>query len=93
MALFGLAKTITILTRQNGKQNEFILDWDDLNEAKGVYQPIATLIDQDTKEADGTVITLSILKRVSPFDFNGLADSLSRIFIFDENFGPTSIVL
>jgi uncharacterized protein (TIGR02391 family) len=86
LALFGLAKTITILTIQNGKQNEFVLDWDDLNIAQGKYQPKATQIDQDTNEADGTVITLENLKRESPFDFSGLADSLSRIFIFDENF-------
>lgn len=86
LALFGLAKTITILTRQNGKQNEFVLDWDDLNDAQGKYQPKATQIDQNTKEADGTVITLTTLKRESKFDFSGLADSLSRIFIFDENF-------
>lgn len=86
LALFGLAKTITILTRQNGKQNEFVLDWDDLNTAQGKYLPKATQINEETKEADGTVITLTSLKRESPFDFAGLADSLSRIFIFDENF-------
>ncbi len=86
LALFGLAKTITILTKQNGKQNEFVLDWDDLNTAHGKYLPKATRINEETKEADGTVITLTNLKRGSPFDFVGLADSLSRIFIFDENF-------
>lgn len=86
LALFGLAKTITILTRQNGKQNEFVLDWDDLNIAQGTYRPQATQTNQDTKETDGTIITLTNLKRESPFDFSGLADSLSRIFIFDENF-------
>lgn len=86
LALFGLARTITILTKQNGKQNEFVLDWDDLNTAQGKYLPKATRINEETKEADGTVITLTNLKRESPFDFAGLADSLSRIFIFDENF-------
>ncbi len=86
LALFGLAKTITIQTRQNGKQNEFVLDWDKLNTAQGKYQPQATQINQDTTEADGTTITLTHLKRESAFDSSGLADSLSRIFIFDENF-------
>ncbi len=86
LALFGLAKTITILTKQNGKQNEFVLDWDDLNTAQGKYLPKATRINEEIKEADGTVITLTNLKRESPFDFAGLADSLSRIFIFDESF-------
>ena len=69
LALFGLAKTITILTKQDGKQNEFVLDWDDLNAAQGKYLPKATRINEDTKEADGTVITLTNLKRESPFDF------------------------
>lgn len=86
LALFGLAKTITILTKQNGLQNEFILDWDDLNTAQGKYLPKATCIDEKTVGADGTIITLTHLKRESPFDFSGLADSLSRIFIFDDNF-------
>ena len=86
LALFGLAKTITIQTIQDGKLNEFVLDWDDLNAAHGTYQPKATQIDQKTDGANGTVITLTNLKRESPFDFSGLADSLSRIFIFDDNF-------
>ena len=86
LALFGLAKTITVLTRQSGKLNEFILDWDDLNAAIGNYRPRVTRINEDTEEADGTVITLTGLKRKSPFDVNGLADSLSRIFIFDGSF-------
>lgn len=86
LALFGLAKTITILTRQNGKQNGFVLDWEDLNAAKGQYRPKPTRIDEATEETDGTVITLTTLKRESRFDISSLANSLSRIFIFDENF-------
>jgi uncharacterized protein (TIGR02391 family) len=86
LALFGLAKTITILTNQNGKQNELVLDWEDLNKAQEKYLPHATRIDAPTNLANGTTITLTNLKRESSFDFFGLADSLSRIFIFDESF-------
>ncbi len=86
LALFGLANTITISTIQNGKLNEFVLDWDDLMAAKGDYQPRATITNENTTKADGTVITMTGLKRITPFDFTGLADSLSRIFIFDETF-------
>jgi len=86
LALFGLAKTITILTRQAGKQNGFVLDWDDLIVAKGSYRPKPTSINTNTKDADGTVITMTGLKRKTAFDFAGLADNLSRIFIFDKNF-------
>lgn len=86
LALFGLATTITITSVQNNKQNEFVLDWDDLMKAEGVYHPRLLIADRETGESDGTTITLSGLKRKSHFDFNGLADSLSRIFIFDEDF-------
>lgn len=86
LALFGLAKTVTVLTRQAGKLNEFVLDWDDLMAAKGIYRPRATSINTATKDSDGTVITMTGLKRKTPFDFMGLADGLSRIFIFDETF-------
>lgn len=86
LALFGLATTITISTRQNGKLSEFVLDWNDLNAATGDYHPEAIRIDEDTNESDGTCIILTGLKRQSPFDINALADSLSRIFIFDDDF-------
>jgi len=86
LALFGLAKTITICTRQNKKLNEFVMDWDDLMETENSYHPEATKENIDTTEVDGTIITLTGLKRKTPFDFSGLADSLSKIFIFDDNF-------
>ena len=86
LALFGLANTITISTIQNGKLNEFVLDWDDLMAAKGSYLPRATITNEKTTKANGTIITMTGLKRKTPFDFTGLADSLSRIFIFDETF-------
>lgn len=86
LALFGLAKTITVTTKQNGKLNEFVLDWDDLMSAKGTYRPRATRVNEDIKDNDGTLITLTGLKRKSQFDFSGLADSLSRLFLFDDTF-------
>jgi len=86
LALFGLATTITVLSRQNKKLNEFVLDWNALMNAQGPYHPDVTRQDEDTEEKDGTTITLTGLKRKSAFDLMGLADSLSRIFIFDNNF-------
>jgi len=86
LALFGLAKTITVNTVQKGKLNELVLDWDDLMAAKGSYHPKATIINQDTNLTDGTVISMTGLKRKTSFDFSGLADSLSRIFLFDDTF-------
>jgi len=81
LALFGLANTITVLTRQGGKQSEFILDWDDLNAAKGNYRPLATKLNEDTEETDGTVITqtrLKILRQSSSENTSGTFVSIGR---------------
>ncbi len=86
LALFGLATRITICTCHNGKQNKFVLDWDKLNAARGQYKPDAIEIDIETDQPDGTVVSLEGLKRKSPFDAEGLADSLSRLFIVDPTF-------
>ncbi len=86
LALFGLASTITMVTRRDGKVNEFVLDWDELNAAIGAYRPRPVRVNEDTDSPDGTSITLTGLKRKSPFDAIGLADSLSRIFVFDDTF-------
>jgi len=86
LALFGLAKTITITTRQDGKRNGFVLDWDDLNNADGDYKPKATEVDQPTEEVNGTVVSLTSLKRKSVFNAAELADSLSRLFIVNDTF-------
>ena len=89
LALFGLAKTITITTRRKGKESEFELDWDSLISSSGIYKPKTILVDQSTDKKDGTVIRLSNLKRTSPFDMEGLANSLSKIFIVDDDFKIT----
>lgn len=86
LALFGLASTITITTRRNHKRNVLILDWDELNSAAGVYRPRASEVDRETDEPNGTTVALTGLKRKSPFDVEGLADSLSRLFVVDQSF-------
>lgn len=86
LALFGLASTINIVTRKNGKLNELVLDWDELNSAEGPYRPKSVRVNEDTILPNGTTITLTGLKRKSAFDTSDLADSLSRIFVFDHTF-------
>jgi len=86
LALFGVAKTITIETRKDGLLNEFILDYDVLVSSHGTYNPIATKINEPTDKSSGTSVTLTNLKRKSSFDTENLIDNLSRIFIFDDNF-------
>jgi uncharacterized protein (TIGR02391 family) len=86
LALFGLANEIIIRTIKNNTLNEFILDWEKLSQATGVYKPSATIINETITEANGTTIILQKLKRVTPFNASSLADSLSRFFIFDNDF-------
>ena len=48
LALFGLAKTITITTRREGKESKFVLDWDSLINSSGSYKPETISVDQST---------------------------------------------
>lgn len=81
-----MAKEITIDTVKDGKRNRFILDWNALLDADGVYSPRVDIADQDTKLENGTLIKLSKLKRQSSFNLESIADNLSKIFIVDDNF-------
>lgn len=86
LALFGLAKDISVDTVQDGHRNRFKLNWDSLLTAEGVYNPHSDVIDEQTKKTPGTIIQLSNLKRKSQFDIAAIADSLSKIFIVDTSF-------
>ncbi|WP_077653773.1 TIGR02391 family protein, partial [Salinivibrio kushneri] len=86
LALFGLAKTITVDTVKNGLRNRFLLKWDDLLSADGVYNPRVEKTDEKTEKEDGTTIKLSELKRKTPFDLEAIADNLSHLFIIDSSF-------
>jgi uncharacterized protein (TIGR02391 family) len=86
LALFGLANTIIIRTIKDNTLNEFVLDWEKLSQATGIYKPDATIINKSTVDDNGTTITLQKLKRATSFNALSLADSLSRFFIFDDNF-------
>ena len=86
LALFGLAKIITVDTVKDGMRNRFILDWDNLLSAEGSYNPVSELRNVKTHKKNGTTIKLSELKRKTSFDMEGLADSLSKIFIVDDSF-------
>ncbi|MCO2097517.1 TIGR02391 family protein [Pseudomonas aeruginosa] len=89
LALFGLSKHITIDTIKDGIRNRFSLDWDSLMTSEGEYPPQTEIDNEKTDRPNGTSIKLSKLKRQSAFDIEGLADSLSKIFISDKNFNIT----
>lgn len=86
LALFGLAKEISVDTIQSGLRNRFHLNWTDLLASLDVYSPKIDITDKLVKKSSRTVIQLSDLKRRSPFDLEAIADSLARIFIVDSNF-------
>ena len=86
LALFGLAKKIVLNTVKNNKQSQFELDWDKLLDSDTVYNPDSGVQNVETSAGNGTEITLRELKRKSSFSLNSIADSLSRIFIVDDNF-------
>lgn len=86
LALFGLAKKIVVDTVKDGLRNRFSLNWDDLLNASGTYNPIIEIKDAPVNKESMTRIELSDLKRKTSFDLDAIADNLSRIFIVDSKF-------
>jgi len=89
LALFGVAKAITIETVKDGLLNEFTLDYETLIHSENSYEPEINCENKKTAKSNGTKVTLKNLKRKSSFDTENLIDNFSRIFIFDENFELT----
>lgn len=89
LALFGLAKEISVETVQNELRNRFRLNWNDLLASSNTYNPKVDFTDRKVAQKSKTIIQLSDLKRRSSFDLEAIADSLSRIFIVDSNFRIT----
>jgi len=90
LALFGIGKTIKIETTSTGEPTKtcFTLDWEDiLNEPSGTYYPETKIIEKDDIKEKGTTITLSNLSRISDFNLESTAVSLSKLFnCFDVDF-------
>lgn len=86
LALFGIAKEVTIDTIKDGRRNRFVLDWDTLLSSDREYSPAIEIENQKVDKANGTTISLRKLKRKSRFDIESIADGLSRIFIVEEDF-------
>lgn len=86
LALFGLAKQISVDTIRDGKRNRFHLNWDNLLNSTDTYRPDIDILDRETTQSNRTVIQLNELKRRSSFDLDSIADSLAKIFIVDSDF-------
>ena len=93
LALFGIGRTINICsTKENSdKKTTFTLDWQEiLNESSGKYEPKYTILSKDNKLEKGTSIELTNLTRISDFDLQTTAISLSKLFnCFDNTFKVT----
>ena len=92
LSFFGIARRITITTVKDGKKNSFVMDWETImskeNNEGGIenYEPEILILDESTQEQSETIVTLQKIQRVSNFDVNVLADSISKYFILPENF-------
>lgn len=91
LSFFGIAHEIEITTRKDGKENTFLMKWDDVKHSTTKeYQPAILARDKVyTGDKHGTTFVLRGLHRGSVFDPEGLAVSLSKIFIVDDAFQVT----
>ncbi|WKZ24844.1 MAG: ATP-binding protein [Patescibacteria group bacterium] len=92
LSFFGIAHEIEIITIKDNKKNSFVMDWEAImrmeNEEGGIenYEPGILILDEDTDEDNGTIVTLRKIQRVSNFDVETLADSISKYFILPDDF-------
>lgn len=85
LSFFGVASIIEVETIRNSLKNVFKLDWEELKKSGANYKPEVISKDVSTKDQNGTKITLTKLKRKTPFDIESIAYNLSKTFsIFDE---------
>ncbi|MFA5777683.1 MAG: TIGR02391 family protein [Parcubacteria group bacterium] len=91
LAFFGIAHEIEISSKKDGKENVFLMKWEDIkNSSDKEYSP--TLIKKDERcshKEHGTMIILRKIQRESDFAPEDLSVSLSRIFILDPSFSIT----
>ena len=85
LALFGIGDTIEVVTTKDAETVIFLMNWSDLKETHGRdYKPKILRRGKSTRDS-GTIITVSALKRKSPFDVEALAGSLSKHFNLLDN--------
>ncbi|HRF28262.1 MAG TPA: TIGR02391 family protein [Candidatus Saccharibacteria bacterium] len=85
LSFFGIARTASIETVQDGKKVSFVMDLDEIHGAtSGSYQPAFEI--EDTSDKNGTRITLTKIYRKTDFEKDALIRSISNYFIFDDDF-------
>jgi hypothetical protein len=91
LSFFGIAHEIEVRTTKNYKRNSFLMKWNDIlssedRDKQKNYSPTILELDIKSKEEKGTTIILRDIQRVSDFNADSLADSLSKFFIIDPGF-------
>lgn len=86
LALFGIGDTINITTSQGGEGVSFNLDWKGILAWKGSnYEPKFDILPKG-KTSKGTTITLTNLKRKTGFPIEEYAESIAKLFHFQDKF-------
>lgn len=92
LALFGIGKAVEIITKKGGKEINFLMDWDDIMNAEGDYEPAFKINDCSTDDT-GTTIIVHELKRKTNFNQVEMAKSISKLFNFNDANFSIEIVL
>ena len=84
LSAFGAACTVTVSTTRDGRRTTFRMNIDDiLSSAKesSAYNPVVIDDNVETDDADGTVVSLTDLKRSSPVDPDSVRRGVARHFL------------
>lgn len=87
LAFFGIASHVEIITRREGKENAFRLDWAAIKRSGSEYNaPVHKHNDECSENQSGTTIVLTQIRRKTSFQPKDLAGSLARTFaVFNEH--------
>ena len=90
LSFFGIAHEVEIVTKKNGKKTTFVMSWEKIKETtSSSYNPEIKKTTTCSSQDKGTKITLRNIKRKTDFNADQLAVSLSRMFIFSNDFKIT----
>jgi uncharacterized protein (TIGR02391 family) len=87
LSFFGIAHEIEIATKKDGKENSFVMKWEEIKTSKKDYKPQIIKKDGNCLAGKhGTKIILRKIQRESDFSPENLANNLSKMFIIDSGF-------
>ena len=86
LSFFGIANHVEIITRREGKENAFTLDWAAIKRSGSEYNaPVHRYNAECSEDRSGTTIVLTQIRRKTSFQPKDLAASLARTFaVFNE---------